>query len=88
MHLHRALSSRSKGDDVPSRVSCDALLERFLRVQPDRHFCLPCLAKMINAPLEDVRIAAERLRVMPGLAAATRRCSNCDESRPALGFSP
>jgi hypothetical protein len=42
---------------------------------------------MINAPLEDARIAAERLRVMPGLAAVTRRCSNCDESRPALGFS-
>jgi len=87
MHLDRALASRSAGDEVSSLVLWDALLERFLRVQPDRYFCVPCLARMISAPLEDARVAAERLRTPRGLAAATRQCSNCDESRPALGYS-
>ena len=71
---------------MPPLVLCEALLERFLRVQPERRFCLPCLAKMLNASLDDVRIAAERLCVTPGLTAGARQCSNCYKLRAALGF--
>ncbi len=71
---------------TPSLVLCEALLERFLRVQSDQRSCLPRLAKMLNASLEDVRVAAERLSVIPGLTAGARQCSNCYELRAALGF--
>src|SRR5262249_18057974 len=64
----------------------EELLERFLLVQPGRRFCDICLAKMLSAPIDDMRSAAERLRATPGFTSAAGQGFNCDRPRTRFGF--
>src|SRR5262249_39502401 len=64
----------------------EELLERFLLVQPGRRFCDICPAKMLSAPIDDMRSAAERLRATPGFTSAAGQCFNCDRPRTVFGF--
>jgi len=74
------------GGEIPLMLF-EELLERFLLVQPGRRFCDICLAKMLSAPIDDMRSAAERLRVVAGFTSAAGRCFNCDHPRTVFGFT-